>query len=59
MLKATEDQRISMHLWRISREKICTNTLKEMPEEASGVYAKENCLIPAGMVKIHPSRDKL
>ena len=48
MLKATVDQRISMQKWRIPWEKISINTLNETPEEATGVYAKEDCSIPAG-----------
>ena len=40
-----------MEVWRIPREKISINTLNERPEEAAGVYAKEDCSIPAGMGK--------
>ena len=59
VLKANEDQRISMQVWRIPHEKISINTLNERPEEALGVYAKEDCLIPTGNSEIHPSTDKL
>ena len=51
VLKATEDQRISTQVWRIPQEKISINTLKERPEEAAGVYAKEDCSFPTGMGK--------
>ena len=51
MLKTTEEQMISSQVWRIPREKISVNTLNERPEEAKGVYAKEDCSIPAGMWK--------
>ena len=51
VLKATKDQMISMQVWRIPREKIGINMLNERPEEAVGVYAKDDCLIPAGMGK--------
>ena len=54
MLKATEDQMISMQVWRIPHEKIGINILSERPEEAVGVYAKDDCLIPAGMGKYIP-----
>ena len=45
VLKATEDQRISMQGWRIPGEKISVNTLSERPEEAVGVNAKDDYLI--------------
>ena len=51
MLKAIEDHRISRQVWRIPRKKISINTLKEGPEEAAGVYAKEDCSILAGLGK--------
>ena len=54
MLKATKDQMISSQVWRIPREKISTNTLKERMEEATGVYANENCSIPMGIGKYIP-----
>ena len=47
MLKATEDQRILLQVWRIPSKKISINTFKERQKEAPGVYAKEDCLIPA------------
>ena len=37
VLKATEDQMISMQVWRIPCENISINTLSERPEEAVGV----------------------
>ena len=54
MLKATEDQRISTQVWRIPREKISINVVNERPEEAIGVYAQDECSIPAGMGKYIP-----
>ena len=51
VLKATEDQMISIHVWRIHRKKIGVNTLSERLEDAMGVYSKDDCSIPAGMVK--------
>ena len=54
MLKTTEEQLILSQVWRIPREKFSINTLNERPEEATGVYAKENCSIPAGMGKYIP-----
>ena len=45
---------ISSQVWRIPREKIIVNTLNERPEEATGVYAKEDCSIPAGIGKYIP-----
>ena len=55
VLKATEDQMILMQVWRIPCERMGFNRLSERPEEAVGVYAKDDCLIPAGMGKyIHP-----
>ena len=49
--RATEELKISTQVWRIPREKININVLKERTEEDVGVYAKEECLIPAGMGK--------
>ena len=54
VVKATVDQRISVHVWRIPRKEIIINTLNERPEEAAGEYAKENCSIPAEMGKYIP-----
>ena len=51
VLKATEDQMISMQVWRIPHEKISFNTLNEGPEEAVGVNAKDDCSISVGMGK--------
>ena len=51
VLKATKDQMISMQVWRIPLEKIGFNTLSKRPEEALGVYAKDDCSIPVGMGK--------
>ena len=45
---------ISMQVWRIPHEKIGVNTLSEGLEEAMGVYAKDDCLIPAGMGECIP-----
>ena len=56
VLKATEDQRISLQVWRIPLEKIIINSLNERPEEAMGVYAKEDCSILAGMGKYIPEQ---
>ena len=56
VLKATEDQMISMQVWRIPLERISVNTLSERLEEAVGVYAKDICSIPAGMGKYRDNR---
>ena len=45
---------ISSQVWRIPREKIIVNTLNERPEEATGVYAKEDCSFLAGIGKYIP-----
>ena len=50
---------ISMQVWRIPHEKISVNTLSERPEEAVGVYAKDDCLIPWGMGKYIPVQTNL
>ena len=54
MLKATEDQRVLLQVYRIPWEKISIKELSERPEEAAGVYAKDDCSIPAGMGKYVP-----
>ena len=54
MLKVTADQMISMQVWRIPSEKIGVNNLSERPEEAVGVYAKDDCSIPAEIEKYIP-----
>ena len=54
VLKATEDQMMTMQVWRIPHERICVNTLIERLEEAVGVYAKDDCSILAGMQKYIP-----
>ena len=54
MLPAKEDQRISTQVWRIPSEKISINVVSDMPEKAIGVYAQEECSIPAGMGKYIP-----
>ena len=41
-------------MWRIPGERIRVNTLSELPEEAVGVYAKDDCSIPSGMWKYIP-----
>ena len=52
--KAMEEQKISTQVWRIPREKISINVVRERPEEAIGVYTQEECFIPAGMGKYIP-----
>ena len=49
--RATREQEISTQTWRIPHEKITINVLKDGVEENVGVYAKEQCSIPAGMGK--------
>ena len=49
VLKATKDQRISTQAWRIPSEKISINAVSERLEEAVGIYAKEECSIPADL----------
>ena len=57
--KATREQEISTQTWRIPREKININVLKDVVEESVGVYAKEQCSIPAGMGKHIPVQTNL
>ena len=52
--RATREQEISTQAWRIPREKININVLKDGVEENVVVYAKEQCFIPAGMGKYIP-----
>ena len=52
--RVTREQEISTQTWRIPREKITINVLKDGVEENVGVYAKEQCSIPAGMGKYIP-----
>ena len=52
--RVTEEQKISTQVWRIPHEKINSNVLKERAKEEIGVYAKEECSIPAGMGKYIP-----
>ena len=52
--RATREQKISAQTWRIPREKININVLQDGVEENIGVYAKEQCSIPAGIVKCVP-----
>ena len=52
--RATREQEISTQTWKIPREKININVLKDGVEENVGVYAKEQCSIPAGMGKYIP-----
>ena len=40
MLKATEDQMISMQVWRIPHENIGVNILSERSEESVGVLQR-------------------
>ena len=54
MLKATEAERVSTWVWRITRERISNNAVSERPEEAIGVYAKDECFIPARVGKYIP-----
>ena len=51
MLKATKAPMISTQVWRIPCKKISINAESERPEEAVGVYAQDECFIPAGMDK--------
>ena len=48
--RVTREQEISTQAWRIPQEKITINGV----EENFGVYAKEQCSIPAGMGKYIP-----
>ena len=50
--------KVSTHAWRIPREKININVLKDGVEENVGVYAKEQRSIPAGMRKYIPVQTK-
>ena len=52
--RATKEQRISTQVWRIPHEKININVLRERPGEDVGVYAQEECFIPARMEKYIP-----
>ena len=52
MLKAAKDQMISMQVWRIPRERISDNALCERPDEAMGVYTKDNCSIQTNLIEI-------
>ena len=52
--RATKAQEISTQAWRIPRDKISINILQDGVEENVGVYAKEQCSIPAGMGKYIP-----
>ena len=54
--RATREQEISTQACRIPREKISINVLKDRVEENVGVYAKEQCSIPAGMGKYIPGQ---
>ena len=54
VLKTTDEQRVSAQVWRIPQEKSSINTLEERTEEVTGVYAKEDCSIPAVMGKYIP-----
>ena len=47
--RATREREISAQTWRIPREKMNINVLQDGVEENVGVYAKEQCSIPAGM----------
>ena len=52
--RAIEEQKISTQVWRIPREKISINVVRERLEETVGVYLQEECSIPAGMGKYIP-----
>ena len=52
--RATKAQEISTQAWRIPLDKISINILQDGVEENVGVYAKEQCSIPAGMGKYIP-----
>ena len=52
--RETKAQEISTQAWRIPRDKISINILQDGVEENVGVYAKEQCSIPAGMGKYIP-----
>ena len=54
LLKATETQRISTQVWKIPCEKISINAVSKRPNKAFGVYAQDECSIPAGMGKYIP-----
>ena len=54
ILRATREQEISTQAWRIPKEKVTINVLKDEVGENVGVYAKEQCSIPAGMGKYIP-----
>ena len=49
--RVTSEQEILTQAWRIPREKVAINVLKDVAEEGVGVYAKEHCSIPAEMGK--------
>ena len=50
----TSDQEISTKAWRIPREKVTINVLKDGLVENVGAYPKEQCSIPAGTGKYIP-----
>ena len=47
VLKATKGHRISTQAWRIPHERVSINAVSERPEEAVGVYAKDECSTPS------------
>ena len=51
---ASSDQEISTQAWRIPREKGTINALQDVLAGNVGVYAKEQCSIPAGTGKYIP-----
>ena len=57
--RATKAQEISTQAWRIPRDKISINILQDGVEENIGVYAKEQCSIPAGMGKYIPDKQTM
>ena len=58
VLKPTKAQRISTQAWRIPCEKICINAVSERLDKAVGVYAQDECSIPAEMGKYIPVQTK-
>ena len=51
VLKVNTAQRISTQVWRIPLEKISINAVSERPDKTAGVYAQNECSIPAEMGK--------
>ena len=52
---------LSVQVWRIPQERISIDTLSERPEEAMGVYAKDNFSIHEGIgeyIPVQKNREK-